>query len=170
MLFLILKIIATIFVALAMSATLGHVLELPGKMRLTKETYNSIQHIYYPGFTIAGGIGEVGGIVLLTILLCMTPKGNTAFSLIVLALAALICMHAVYWIFTHPINKFWLQDEKLNKFSSSFFSFLNPKDESQSISWKLLRNRWEYSHVVRAGFAFISFVALLIVISLENNH
>jgi len=162
MLFSILQIITTIFVVLAMSASLGHALELPGKMRLSKEIYNSVQHIYYPGFTIAGGIGEAGGIVLLVILLCMTPTGNTSFWLTALALTGLICMQVIYWIFTHPINKFWLQNTKLDNFSGGFFSILNPKNESRSVNWKLLRNRWEYSHVVRAGFAFISFLSLLI--------
>jgi hypothetical protein len=28
---------------------LAHALELPGKMRLTKDAYFAMQHIYYPG-------------------------------------------------------------------------------------------------------------------------
>jgi hypothetical protein len=27
------------------------------------------------------------------------------------------------WIFTHPVNKFWLKDRKLEGFSGGFFGF-----------------------------------------------
>ena len=32
-------------------------------------------------------------------------------------------MQAVYWLFTHPVNKFWVEGENLDRFSSRFFSF-----------------------------------------------
>jgi hypothetical protein len=51
-------IVATIFLAsIIMSLSLAHALELPGKMRLCKESYVKTQTIYYPGFTI-GGLAE----------------------------------------------------------------------------------------------------------------
>jgi hypothetical protein len=47
----------------AMALTLAHALELPGKMRLTKEIYFAMQPIYYPGFTI-GGFAEPASLIL----------------------------------------------------------------------------------------------------------
>jgi len=48
--------VVTVFlVAVAMALALSHALELPGKMRLDKQTYLAMQPIYYPGFTIGGG-------------------------------------------------------------------------------------------------------------------
>jgi len=47
-----LQILTTLLVAIAMAMALAHALELPGKLRLTKEAYLAIQPIYYPGFTI----------------------------------------------------------------------------------------------------------------------
>lgn len=149
-------------VSVAMAAAVGHALELPGKMRLSKELYKAVQPIYYPGYTIAGGIGEAGGTVLVIVLLILSPAGSSAFWLTLAALVALICMQAVYWLFTHPISKFWLKDQQLDSFSAGFFSFLTAGRDNRKLSWQQLRSRWEYSHVIRAGFAFLSLLALVI--------
>ena len=53
-----LKVLTVGLVAVAMAMSLVHALELPGKMRLSKEVYLLVQRIYYSGFTIA--IGELG--------------------------------------------------------------------------------------------------------------
>ncbi len=55
-----------------MALTLAHALELPGKLRLSKEQYLEVQPIYYPGFTI-GGIAEPAGLLALFILLFYLP-------------------------------------------------------------------------------------------------
>jgi hypothetical protein len=40
-----------------------------------------------------------------------------------------------------------------------------PQDKAVAPDWTALRNRWEYSHVARAGCALMSFVALAVAIS-----
>ena len=57
----VLQVQTVILVSVAMAPALAHALELPGKLRLDREVYLQVQLIYYPGFTIAGGVGEVGG-------------------------------------------------------------------------------------------------------------
>jgi len=72
-------------------------------MRLTKVYF--LQSIYYPGFTIGGGIGEFGGncsphpVVLYTFGRCriLADAGLGSSGL------------AVYWLLTHPVNQFWLE-------------------------------------------------------------
>ena len=76
--FSILQILTVVLVSVAMALSLAHALELPGKMRLSKETYCVIQPIYYPGFTI-GGISEPVGIILTVILLFLMPLGSVDF-------------------------------------------------------------------------------------------
>jgi len=102
-----------------MAMALAHALELPGKKRLARESYLAVQTIYYPGFTIAGGIGEAGGLMATLVLLTLTPPGSAAFWLTLVALLGLIGMQAVYWIFTHPVNKYWLQGERLTPTAST---------------------------------------------------
>ena len=46
--------LTVILIACALAPGLAHALELPCKLRLTKEAYFAMQPIYYPGFTIAG--------------------------------------------------------------------------------------------------------------------
>jgi len=114
--FSVLQVLTVILVAVAMALALAHALELPGKMRLDKETYYAMQPIYYPGFTIGGGIGEAGGTISTIILLFLTPLGSTRFWLTLLALLGLVGMQAVYWLFTHPVNKFWVEAQRAPHF------------------------------------------------------
>lgn len=160
----ILQILTVVVVAVAMALSLAHALELPGKMRLEKETYYAMQRIYYPGFTI-GGISEPVSIILTIILLFFIPTGSTEFWLTLVTLLGLIGMQAVYWLFTHPVNKFWVEGEKLSGVGSGFFSFGTKKEEIRPSDWMELRDQWEYSHVARAGFALVSLIALVIAIS-----
>ncbi len=165
----VLQVLTVIFVVLAMVPVLAHALELPGKMRLTKDAYVAMQSIYYPGFTIAG-ISEPLGIVSTTILLLLTPPGTSNFWLTLAALCGLIGMHAVYWLVTHPVNKFWVQGKQLSSVGSGFFSFASARkrgrqSETHPADWTELRDRWEYSHVVRAALVTVSFIALVVAIS-----
>jgi hypothetical protein len=52
--------------------------ELPGKVRLPKEAYVTVQQIYYPGFTIAG-VGEFAAFIAVALLLWSTSRGTVAF-------------------------------------------------------------------------------------------
>jgi len=166
--FNILQILSAILIAVAMAMALSHALELPGKMRLTKEAYFAMQPIYYPGFTIGGAVGEFGGLIVTLILLFFTPWGSAEFWLTLVAFLGLIGMQAVYWLLTHSVNQFWLEGENLSGFSAGFFSLrANRSHQTHPTNWTDLRNQWEYSHVIRAGFALVSLVAIVIAISVH---
>ena len=160
--FLILEVSTVFLVAVAMALALAHALEMPGKMRLSKDDYLAMQPIYYPGFTI-GGIAEPAGLVLLLLLVILTPFGGVAFWLASGAFAALLAMHAAYWLLTHPVNNFWLEGVELKGAGAGFFAFdpLNRKGESREVEWTRLRDRWERSHVFRAGLGALSLILLV---------
>lgn len=153
----ILQVITLVLVAVGVSLTLAHALELPGKMRLGKEDYVAVQSIYYPGFTIGAFFGEFGAIIAALVLLIATPSDTLGRLLTFVALIALLLMHALYWMLTHAVNKFWVADQTLGKAGAAFF---NPSGERPGEDWTRLRNRWEYSHVARACCAMIALVAL----------
>lgn len=164
------QVLTLVLVALAAALALAHALELPGKMRLSKDEYFAVQPIYYPGFTIGGGIGEAGGTISAIVLLLLTPSGSTDFWLALVALLGLLGMQAAYWILTHPVNGFWLEGERLGALGSGFFSFGSERGsgrrgETRPVAWTDLRDRWEYSHVVRAALSAVSFFALVIAIA-----
>ncbi len=151
------QVVTLVLVAIGVSLTLAHALELPGKMRLGKDNYVAVQSIYYPGFTIGAFFGEFGAIIATLVLLVLTPSDTLAHLLTFIALLALLLMHALYWVLTHAVNKFWVADRKLGKAGVAFF---NPSGERIGEDWTRLRNRWEYSHVARACCALIGFAAL----------
>jgi len=150
-----LQITTLLLVALAMVPAVAHALELPGKLRLPKETYLAVQPIYYPGFTIVGGVGEVGGLLATFGLLLATPPAAPSFHYTLLALVALASMQGVFWVFTQPVNKVWLRDQPLQGVSAAFFGLGDKKpNEPTKDDWTTLRDQWEYSHVVRAVLSF----------------
>jgi hypothetical protein len=149
-----------------MGMALAHALEFPGKMRLDKETYIAVQAIYYPGFTI-GGAAEPLSIIATLLLLFMTHNSQPAFWFILIAAIALIAMHAIFWLVTQPVNKFWLRNQHLTPVGAKFFSTdAAPRAEIETgEQWKKMRDRWEYSHLVRAALSAIALVTLAIAIA-----
>jgi hypothetical protein len=162
--------IATAFlVAIAMALALAHALELPGKLRLAKSEYLAVQPIYYPGFTIGGFFGEGLGMVFALVLVLLTPRDSPAFVWTLIGFAALLAMHAAYWVLTHPVNKFWLKGQRLDRLGGGFFGIggAAPEDGADpDMVWVRFRNRWEYSHVARAVLAAIALLSLLIALAL----
>jgi hypothetical protein len=159
------QMFSILLVALALAPALAHALEFPGKNRLTREAYLAVQPIYYPGFTIAGGFGEVGGLLAVIVLLILTPRGTAAFWWTLAAAAGLIAMEAVFWLVTQPVNNFWLRDTRLGNFGTAFFSTGSGAPGGaggDSERWRKMRDQWEYSHLFRAGLATLSFFSLVV--------
>lgn len=158
--FQVLQIVTVLLVAVAMTLALAHALELPGKLRLPKDHYLAVQSIYYPGFTI-GGAAEPLALLTTFALLVMTLAGTAAFWLTAGAFVALLAMHAAYWLLTHPVNSFWLEGTELTGAAAGFFAFDPLRRSGGRPDWTALRDRWEYSHVLRAGLAMLGLVLLV---------
>ena len=156
-----LQVLAVILVAVAMALSLAHALELPGKLRVPKDTYLAIQPIYYPGFTI-GGISEPLGLLVLLILMAKTPIATAAFWLTLAAFLALAAMHALYWFAVHPVNNFWLKDFHLQGAGAAFFLVdpLRRRGGTANPDWTALRDQWEYAHLLRAVLGLVSLILL----------
>ena len=154
-----LQVLTVMVVALPAALSVAHALELPGKKRLDEETYRAVQRIYYPGFTI-GGAAEPLGVVATALLLFLTPIGTVAFWLVLIAFLAMLLTVAVYWVAVHPVNKYWMEGQSVNSSSAAFFG-AGAKRENWQPEWTELRDRWEYSHVVRAVATSVGLVALV---------
>jgi hypothetical protein len=169
--FVVLQVVSVFLASVAMALSLAHALELPGKLRLDKEAYCAMQPIYYPGFTFGGGVGEGLGMLATLALLLMTPSKSSAFLWTIVGLIGLVATHATYWILTHPVNNFWLKGQDLSGIGG-FFRFdplkrLSHEKDVTKDDWKDLRDRWEYSHVLRAIFSSIALVALIVAVALK---
>jgi hypothetical protein len=164
--FYVFEIATVMLVALTMALSVAHALEMPGKMRLNKAQYLTVQPIYYPGFTIGGG-AEMLGVFATLALALMTPRASPAFVPALIAFIAMLVTHLTYWIATHPVNNFWLRDTKLSAAGGSFFAFdFLTRGGNTNADWTALRDRWEYSHVARAIFSALALVAVVIAVSI----
>ena len=151
-----------------MGLALAHALELPGKLRLDESTYLTVQTIYYPGFTI-GGASEPLAILATLILLLLTPHAPVKFWWLLVAFLSLAAMQGVFCLRTQPVNRFWLKNEPLGAAGSRFFSMNRTqrweKKRNDLQDWRQLRDRWEYSHVIRAVLSGIALIAVTIAIA-----
>ncbi len=104
-------------------------------------------------------------------LLVTTDIDSPAFVWTLASFLALIAMHSIYWIVTHPVNKFWLKDQKLKGSGALFFGIgqsaadLVAGNDPDTV-WSTLRNRWEYSHVVRAMCAGVAMVTVTVAVAI----
>jgi hypothetical protein len=57
------QILTTVLVAVQTAPALAHALGITGKDVFEPRRVSNLSTIYYPGFTIAGGIAEAGGLV-----------------------------------------------------------------------------------------------------------
>jgi len=158
--FTVLQVVTLMLVALAMAPAVAHALEFPGKRRLTQDAYLTVQRIYYPGFTIAG-LAEGFSMIAALALVIFTPRQSIAFALSLTALILLLTMHAVYWIVTAPVNKVWLKGQPLSKAGTTFFRMNTDGNRVQDTDWRSLRDRWEYSHMVRAVLVTVALTLLV---------
>lgn len=159
-----LQCLALIVGTIALVPALAHALERPGKARLSEQEYRAVQPIYYPGFTVAGFFEPVA-VLAAAGLLVATPRSTLAFWLIAFAAVALLAMHAIYWLVTHPANKTWLEREKLGGAATTFFG-MGGADMAAG-DWTALRDRWERSHTARAALAGAGFLALIIAVAAD---
>jgi hypothetical protein len=104
--------------------------------------------------------------MLTFILIVLAPPDSAAFWLLIVAFAALLAMHGCYWLLTHPVNNFWLKDFKLGGGAARFFGFASLHTDRGEPDWKALRDRWEMSHVVRAGFGLLALALLVTAVAL----
>jgi hypothetical protein len=107
-------------------------------------------------------------------LLLVTPLGSARFGLTFVALSALVMAHGLYWALIHPVNKVWLEDQKLEGAGGAFFAIGDRERGDRARgdrprlareNWTVLRHRGEYSHVARAGLALASLIALVVAVA-----
>lgn len=163
---LILEILAVLAAAVALTPSLAHAMEYPGKLRLDRLDYMTVQPIYYPGFTMAGFVEPVAALLALALLFVL-PAGGVAFWWALVAFISLVAMHATYWLVTHPVNRVWLSEERLHPAGERFFAAGGGEEPAAADdNWQSLRDRWEYSHMLRAGLAGLGLVGLTIAAAL----
>jgi hypothetical protein len=157
-----LLILALILIAVAMGLPLAHAFEMPGKLRLDQASYGTVQTIYYPGFFVAGVIGELGGLIVLAILFFQSPIQTELSWLLIAAFLLLLASDAIYWLFIFPLNRIWHREISLAAPSDAFLAKFSLQAEKH---WPEARDIWEWAQVARAVLAVLSFIVLAVAFS-----
>ena len=145
----ILQLVAILFTAVAMAGGWAHLLELPNKMRLTRDDYLTVQQIYR-GWELLG-IAVVGALISTAVLTVLQRGTGASFYF---ALAATLCIALsllVFFSVTFPANK-----------ATQNWTVL-PE------GWEALRRRWEYSHATGALLYFVALAALALSVIFERR-
>jgi hypothetical protein len=129
--------------ALATLPAAAHLLELPNKMRLSRDQYLTVQQIYR-GWSLTGipVLCALASTTALVIRARARGRGRPAR----LALAALLCIagtQAIFWSLTFPANRL-----------TKSWKELPPR-------WEAVRRRWEYSHAAAALLDFAAMGSLI---------
>jgi len=141
---LVLHLASTLAVVVVTATTLAHALEMPGKLRLPRDTYLAVQRIYYPGFTVVGA-AELPSVLALAGSALATSTDGPAANLRWAAATLAALAHAVYWLVVHPTNHQWLRDDdRVDAASSRFFAV-----QAAEGDWARHRRRWERGHLLR---------------------
>lgn len=78
----------------------------------------------------------------------------------------MLLMHLIFWVFTQPVNRFWLRNQQMATAGAAFFEVHAGKD-NETRDWTALRNQWEYSHLTRAVLSFIALALLAAAIAVS---
>jgi Domain of unknown function (DUF1772) len=128
------RFVTLLLVALAMTMAFAHLLEMPAKRGLDAELYRTINQNLYWGFGTFGAAIEVGA-VLSSIVLAFVVRGRRpAFSLTLTAAVLVVAAHLVFWVFIAPVNA----------------EIASWAPGSVPAGWASVRDRWEFSHAIRA--------------------
>jgi hypothetical protein len=137
---------AILFTALSLVPALAHVMELPNKMRLPRESYLTVQSIYR-GWALVGVL--VVGALVSTFLL-MRSVQSPAFAPAVIAFSCIAATQVVFWALTFPVNH---STRNWTRVTGDF---------------RQLRRRWEYSHALSAGLNLIALVCVALAVVVER--
>ena len=152
-LFLLSVKIPVILAGLSAGLSLSHVLEIPGKHRLTALEFVHVHHTFYGGYAIFGAAAWIycsaaGLIAGLKFYKINKRISGYSFS----AAAAFIICIAIFGFFLNHYNQ-----------------LIRAWNDVLPENWKSIRNHWEVSHIVVFVFTTVSFILFLNAYGLINK-
>jgi len=132
--------LSLLFAALALAPAMAHLLELPNKIRLSRDDYLTVQQIYR-GWDLLAIV--VFGALLSTLALTITVRHDRkAFIFALIAFLCIVGTQIVFWTYTYPANQITNNWTVLPE------------------NWTILRRHWEYSHATSALLNLLAMISL----------
>jgi hypothetical protein len=146
------RFLSLLAVALTLGLTFAHVLEIPGKLRLSGADWLTVQHNLYVGFGTVGAAVEIAAIALAWLAAILVRDRRPAFAW-TLAAALLATAGLVAWgLVVAPVN--------------TALAAWTP--ETLPADWTAWRNRWELGHALHAGLFALAFGCLAAALLAET--
>lgn len=138
--------VVLLLLGLLAGVELTHVLEWPGKLRLTASEWLAVQHHLYGGYATFGAVAELATLTISVVaaiaLLVRRDRRGWAFGFVAIMVAAML---AIFALGLQPIN---LQ-----------VAAMHPG--SVPSGWHQLLDRWSTLHTICFGLATAAFAVLL---------
>jgi hypothetical protein len=142
------RFVSLLCAALVLGLTLTHDLEIPGKQQLDGTEWLAVQHTFYGGFAIVGGLAQIIGLISTSILLLLQRRQRTAFVLTLLAAFSFAGMLALFAFGNNPLNQ----------------QIAAWTPQSLPANWHEIRDAWDRFHAASSGFAALAFTVLLMAL------
>ena len=141
-----LRFVCLLCAAVALGLTLTHDLEIAGKHSLDGAEWLHVQHTFYGGFAIVGGIAEVLGLLSTCVLLVLLRGQQPSFILTLLAALSFLGMLALFAFGNNPLNQ----------------QIATWTPETLPANWQQVRDAWDRFHVISSVLAALAFTVLLV--------
>ena len=141
-----LRFVSLLCAALALGLTVTHDLEIPGKELLSGADWLIVQHSFYGGFAIVGGVAEVLGLISTGLLAYLLWKGRVSFTLALIAAMSFASMLALFAFGNNPLNQ----------------QIASWTPQTLPANWQEVRDAWDRFHAVSSAFAALALTVLLV--------
>ena len=140
------RFVSLVCAALALGLTITHDLEISGKQSLGGADWLTVQHTFYGGFAIVGGIAEVLGLLSTILLAYLLRKQRASFILTLTAAISFVGMLALFAFGNNPLNQ----------------QIASWRPETLPANWREVRNAWDGFHAAISALAALALTILLI--------
>jgi uncharacterized membrane protein len=106
----------------------------------------NVQHTFYGGFAIVGGIAEVLGLISTGVLLILLRSQRTSFILTLLAALSFLGMLTLFAFGNNPLNQ----------------QIAQWTPETLPANWQEVRDAWDRFHAISSVLAAVAFTVLVV--------
>ncbi|HKS69381.1 MAG TPA: hypothetical protein VJQ45_03110 [Ktedonobacterales bacterium] len=142
----IVRFLSIFLTAVAFGLAYAHVMEAPGARTLSGAEWLAVQHTFYGGFAVSGGVGEVGGLAATLVALYLVRGHRVAFIWTLVAALCLALMLVVFAVGNNPLNA------RIATWTPATL----PGD------WRQVREAWDNFHATSAALAAVGLAAQII--------
>jgi hypothetical protein len=147
------RFVSLVCATLALGLTVAHDLEIPGKQQLSGADWLTVQHTFYGGFAIVGGVAEVLGLLSTAMLAYLLRKQASPFILTLVAAISFAGMLALFAFGNNPLN------QQIASWQSS----------PLPANWREIRDAWDRFHAASSVLAALALTVLLLAMPLSGS-